>query len=154
MGSDVFGFRLKRRRVLVRQLFYQFFEELLGYLHLLVDPWFGLVICDASATGAITSRAPRNARGAFPGFVFMARIAFGLALVEVLSHCRVVLGLAIAGATMRTISAAAINTRGNVSCSLAIRQVLKTAPREAMAFLEKELKIMVDNMMVEIFVLE
>ena len=141
MGSDVFRFRLQRRWVLVAQLLYQFFEELRGYLHLFVDPWFGLVICDASVTGDITPRAPANARRAFSGFAFMARIAFGLALVEVLSHCCVVLGLAIAGAAMRTISAATINTRANISCSLAIRTAPKTALREVMVRLEKELKV-------------
>ena len=41
-------------------------------------------MCDASVTDGITPKALGSARNAFSEFVFKARIAFGLALVEVL----------------------------------------------------------------------
>ena len=87
MDSDAirFGFPLRRRRGLVVKLFYQFFEEFLGFLHLFVDPRFRLIICDASVTGGIKPGAPGNARRACAGFVFMVHIAFGLALVELVA---------------------------------------------------------------------
>ena len=54
---------------------------------------------------------------------------------------RIAFSLAIAGPAMRTINTATINTRANVSCPLAIRQMPKTELQKVIAFLKKELKV-------------